>query len=313
MRIGLALLGLLTALMPVSAQEGASEPLTLHVGFTLCGFRTVNVNDATAAFRVFALNLAHRRGYKLLSLDTRVFEDPAECEAEIKKGAINLAILDTWDYLGMDIQAVMPPVAVHLERGTPLREYLLLTRRGGEVTGLADLRGKDLAVLDGKGGDLSRAWLDHLLLGQRLGPKESFFRKLDFVAKPTAAVLPVFFGSKAACLVDRGAFQVMSELNPQVGQQLAILAASDPYLESITCVGRSGWPSEGARQALIDSITTLHVEPAGRQILDMFKVDQIAPFKDEYLDSVRQLRAASQRSAKPHLAALPAAKTGGTP
>ena len=267
---------------------------------------------ATAAFRIFAQTVARKRGYQL-DTEARLFESPAACEAEIKKGTINMAILDTWDYLDMNPQSVMEPVFVHREQDSIFKDYLLLTRRGSGLTALADLRGKELTVLEGKGGNLSRAWLDSLLWTDRLGSKETFFSKLDPVVKPAAAVLPVFFGTKPACLVDRAALQIMSELNPQVGSNLVILAVSEPYLESIICLSTSGWASDKARQDAILAIAELHIEANGRQILQLFKLNQMLPFKNEYLDSARKLRAACDLLGKPTLAEPPGSQIRSQP
>ena len=287
---GLALLLLFAAAPGLEAQNRNLQPMTLHVGFTRSSFRDVNASDATAAFRVFAQTVALKRGYQL-ETDTQLFDSAEACEAEIKKGGINLAILDTWDYLGMDIRLMMLPEFVHVEQGSIFKQYLLLARRGSGLTNLASLRGKDLTVLEGKGGNLSRAWLDSLLLAAHFEPKESFFGKLEPVSRPASAVLPVFFGTKPACLADRTTVQIMSELNPQVGVNLVVIATSVPFVESVTCISKAGWPSEHARQDLIESIAQFHLEPNGGQILELFKVDQMAPFKEEYLNSVRKLRA----------------------
>ena len=314
MTVGFELLFLAVAPLRMSAQEAGMPHMTLHIGFTRSSFRNVNASDATAAFRIFAQTVGRKRGYQL-DTDAQLFEDSAACEAEIKKGAINMAILDTWDYLSMgtDIQSVMEPLFVPLEEGKVFRNYLLLTRRGSGLTALADLRGKDLTVLEGKGANLSRAWLDSLLLANHLGSKETFFSKLDAVVKPVAAVLPVFFGTKSACLVDRAAFQIMSELNPQVGSNLVIVAVSEPYLENITCLSRSGWSSEQARQAAILGIAELHLESNGRQILELFKLNQLVPFKYEYLNSARKLWAAGEILGKQDLANLPGRQTRSQP
>ncbi len=287
--LALAVLCLVAAPRRLSAQQPALQPMTMHVGFTRSSFRNVNASDATAAFRVFAQTVARKRGYQL-DTDAQLFESAAACEAEIKQGRINLAILDSWDYLGMDVHQVMEPVFVHLEQGSIFKNYLLLTHRGSGLAKLADLRGKAITVLEGKGGNLSRAWLDSLLLAEHFEIKEVFFSKLEAVNKPANAVLPVFFGAKPACLVDNAAFQIMSELNPQVGSNLVIMASSVPYLENITCISRPGWPSEHARQDLIKAIAELHLEPNGRQILELFKLDQMTPFKDEYLNTARHLQ-----------------------
>jgi hypothetical protein len=39
----------------------------------------------------------------------------------------------------------------------------------------------------------------------------------------------------------------------------------------------------------------LHQEPAGQQILTLFKVDRLAPFQENQLDTVRKLRGAHDR------------------
>jgi phosphonate transport system substrate-binding protein len=289
----LALLCSLVAPRRAAAQETAVRPMTLHVGFTRSSFRNVNASDATAAFRVFAQTAARKRGFSL-ETDARLFGSAEDCQAEIRKGNVNMVILDTWDYLEMDIQSTMEPLFAPLEDGTTFREHLVLTRRGSGLTTLADLRGKNIMVLEGMGGNLSLAWLDSLLFAQHLESNENFFGKLEPVPRPAGAVLPVFFGTKAACLVDRAAFQVMSELNPQVGSNLVVTAASEPYLENILCLSRSGWLPQD-RLDLIKTIGELHLEPSGRQILELFKLERIVPFKDEYLNTARKLRAGSRK------------------
>jgi phosphonate transport system substrate-binding protein len=132
--------------------------------------------------------------------------------------------------------------------------------------------------------------LDVLLSEGNLGTQKSFFRKVEVVRKPTAAVLPVFFGSRQACVVDRIAFQVMTEMNPQVGATLQIVASSPPYVSSILCLSRKGWPSEHYRDDFQSALRDLHLEPEGRQILMLFKVDRLAPFKESSLDSLKELR-----------------------
>jgi len=160
---------------------------------------------------------------------------------------------------------------------------------------LADLRGKDIVVLSSKSGNVSLVWLKVLLFENGLGPPETFVKTVETGTKPSATILPVFFGNKAACLVDRLSFKTMIELNPQVGATLAPIAVSDLYLDSVTCISRVGYPSDRAREDFRRQLRELHLKPAGRQILTMFKVDRLVPFKEEYLDGVRRLLAKSDQ------------------
>jgi phosphonate transport system substrate-binding protein len=287
--------------VPVAAADGdhpeaadaTLQPAPLHVGFTRSSFRNVNPNDAEAAFRVFAQTVARQEGYQL-DTSTRLFERAADCEAEVRKGGLTLIVTDALEYLTMDIPT-MEPAFVHFEQGVVLKDCLLLTRRASGPGMLADLRGKDIVVLSSKSGNVSLVWLKVLLFENGLGPPEAFFKTVETGTKPSATILPVFFGNKAACLVDRLSFKTMIELNPQVGATLAPIAVSDLYLDSVTCITRVGYPSDRAREDFRRQLRELHLKPAGRQILTMFKVDRLVPFKEEYLDGVRRLLAKSDQ------------------
>lgn len=292
--IGLRLtLFLALAAGAVLAQSNPLERAPLHVGFTRSSFRNVNPNDAEAAFRVFSQTVGRQQGY-LLDTSTRLFESAADCEAEVKRGGLTLVVTDALEYLGMDIPD-MEPVFVHYEQGMVLKDYLLLTRRGSGLNTLADLRGKDITVLSSKSGNVSVTWLEVLLLENGLGTPAAFFKKVDVVTKPSTTVLPVFFGGKAACVVDRLGLGIMAEMNPQVGSNLVPIAVSEPFLDSLTCITRTGYSSGRGREDFQRSLRDLHLEPAGRQILTLFKVDRLVPFKEEYLEGVKNLRARAAR------------------
>jgi ABC-type phosphate/phosphonate transport system substrate-binding protein len=91
--------------------------------------------------------------------------------------------------------------------------------------------------------------------------------------------------------VDHFSFDVMRELNPQVGKDLQAIATSEPFAENVICLSNTGWDSERARTGMIEILADLQSEPAGRQILTLFKVGPMIPFQETQLDTVRQLRA----------------------
>jgi ABC-type phosphate/phosphonate transport system substrate-binding protein len=123
-----------------------------------------------------------------------------------------------------------------------------------------------------------------------LGSLERFFGRVDVVGKPSSAVLPVFFGNKHACLVDKLGLEIMKELNPQVGTKLQVVAASEPYADNVLCLSKDGWASETHKQNTIRALAELHLEPAGQQILTLFKVVKLAPFQEQHMDTVKKLR-----------------------
>ena len=110
------------------------------------------------------------------------------------------------------------------------------------------------------------------------------------MTKPTAAVLPVFFGKKPACVVDDGSFDLMKELNPQVGQILQVVAISDTLADVVVCLREEHWSSDKLKADTITALNELHMDPAGKQICTLFKIDRMVPFQDSQLDTIRKLR-----------------------
>ncbi|MBI4661312.1 MAG: PhnD/SsuA/transferrin family substrate-binding protein [Verrucomicrobia bacterium] len=276
---------------------GAEKPLIrtrLKVGVNQSNFVNVNRNDAEAAVKTFAETVGRRRGY-VVAPEIEVYDSAAEFAKGIAERGVQLAVIDCWDYLSFDLLGVMEPMFVFEEPGGPLEPYVLLTPREKGGQSLAELRGQEIVILQNTNANLSWQWLETMLLEQNLGALPEFFRKAEIVNKPSAAVLPVFFGQRAACVVDQSAFQLMSELNPQVGKRLRAIATSKPYLDTILCLRKEGWQSEQEKKDLIASLEDLHKQPEGQQILTVFKVSKLEPFKEELLDTVRELKATHNR------------------
>ena len=274
--------------------SGSAQPLPrpvapLHLGFLQNAFFDLNPRDLEASFSALTRLIARKHGYDLKA-ETHIYQKSADLETAIRKGELHVAVLGAWEYSAMDVRGLMEPAFVHVEQGRAVREYLLLTRRGGGLNTLRDLKGKDLLLLERSSGLLPETWLDVLLAEEHLGTKETFFHSLEVTQKPVTAVLPVFFGNRQACVVDSSSYQVMTELNPQLRSTLQVVAASPSYISSVICLSQNGWDSEQSRELFLRSLRDLHLEPEGRQILTMFKVERLEPFQEGYLLPLNDLR-----------------------
>jgi ABC-type phosphate/phosphonate transport system substrate-binding protein len=285
---------LLLAWLPVSAQAPARPTLLLQIGFSRASFLESNPRDVESSFKALVGAISRKHGYETKA-ELHIYDTSADFEAGMKRGEVQLAAVGAWEYSGMDIAAFMEPSFVQVEQDRVMKEYLLLTRRDSGLNSVRDLKGKDAVVLESTVCLLASPWLDVLLAEEDLGTQESFFRRVEVTRKPTSAVLPVFFGNRQACVVDRIGFQVMAEMNPQVGSTLQAVASSPPYVSSILCLSRKGWPSEQYREDLLAALRDLHLEPEGRQILMLFKIHRLEPFKESYLGSLKELRAKYKR------------------
>jgi phosphonate transport system substrate-binding protein len=269
---------------------GELKPQSLRVGFTCSVFLNMNRNDLEASFKGFTMVLGRKCGY-LIDPQSHVYDSSKEFEAAIKAGAIDLAIIDTWKFLEMDIRTQMEPLFVSTSPEGIGRRYLVLTSKSSGLRSIPQLQGKSIAECVDGNANLGANWLETLLRTNQLGNQETFFGTVETVVKPSAAVLPVFFGKKDACLLDQAGFDLMTEMNPQVGQALQVLAVSEPLANTILCLRKSPWEAEAFRQTLVKILSELHLDPAGQQLLTMFKTGPLVPFKEAHLATVRELRA----------------------
>ena len=281
---------------PTAESAGTNQvtaPLVFRVGMARVCFRNVNRNDAMAAYTTFLEDSGRRFG-NVYKAKPEVFEDTASFESAIQQDPMYLAVMDAWQFLTMDTQGKMTPCFAVMEGGRVGRKYLVLTRHDSGLRSLSDLRGKAILQLEVASANVGRAWLDTLLLVERLGTQEAFFDGVEVVAKPTAAILPVFFGKRPACVVDEPSFAVMKELNPQIGEALQAVAVSETFADVVLCLSNEAWASPKLKSDTIQALKELHTNPVGQQICTLFKIDRMVPFQEDQLDTIRKLRATSE-------------------
>lgn len=283
-RAALLLLGLMSA-----APAAETSAAKFEVGLARSCFSNVNVNDALAAYRVFLENIGHRQGYQL-KVEVTIYDDTAEFEAALLRGTIHFAVMDTWQFLSLEHCQEMRPYFVPSVDGQVGRRYVVLARRDSGFHSLADIRGGPVILLDTIDNNVCRSWLESLLWGDSQSDSAKFFSTIEHVAKPTAAVLPVYFGQRVACVVDEAAFNLMKELNPQVGSVLIVIAVSERIADYIICLGEQNWTLPEAKAGTVKALGDLAADPVGRQMLTLFKVSGLVAFKEAYLAPIRTLR-----------------------
>lgn len=308
------LLTLLSCLSQLPSTIGVqpSQRLPLNIGISGSSFLGVNQSDAEASFKAFMITIAEKRGY-LLEPKTTLYDQPAEFAAAIRTNPPHVAVVDAWEYLSMDLAGKVEPTYVVPQASGLFNTYVLLTRVGSGLDAPAQLRNREVLLLESMNAKLGRAWFQALTgsLGERSAPTaapapaasaapgDGEFAQLEIVSKPSLAVLPVFFGKKQSCVITTSGFAVMKELNPQLGRELQVIATSDGYMETVICLGTTGWKTVQTRGDFTKSLEELHETPAGQQVLSLFKAGRVMPFEPWYLDSIRALRAQHE-----HLRAL---------
>jgi ABC-type phosphate/phosphonate transport system substrate-binding protein len=275
---------------PAAAAVAPAEPVpvSMKAGFMASAFLQSNRNDVEAALKALAESIGRERGFQV-TVQSRSFHNAATFHEAIKAGEINVAVYDSLTFVAEPHPGDLTPVFIPVPKSALGRRYQVLVRRDSGLRTLDDLRAKSIVELQAPDLSVGHTWLLSLLLAKGVRAHEEFFGSVEYVDRPTAAVLPVFFGRKDACLVDDLAFNLMVELNPQVGARLQSLEISAPLVGAVVCVSESSWASREFRPAFLKALGELHLMPAGRQMLNLFKMDHLVPFREADLDTAREL------------------------
>jgi phosphonate transport system substrate-binding protein len=258
----------------------------LTIAFTNGVFADVSASDATAATKVWAQEIKQKRGFggpaEALSFDAL-----ESLKRSWNRKEIDLLVLTTWEYLTLKDLLALEPHFVPMRAESVQDETLLIVKKGSGIESISDLEGRDILILTDARGTLGQVWLELRVLEQGFPSIESCFHSVRETSKSSKTVLPVFFGQADACLVHSNGFETMSELNPQLKRDLLVLETSPAMVPSVLCI-RPDYRFD-LKEGLVEALLHLHEEPRGQQILMMFKVDQLTPFRDSYLDTASAL------------------------
>ncbi len=269
---------------PFEASGQASD--SFRIGFSTLIFGEVNENDAIAAVRGWAQAIAREKG---IPADPRpvIFREVEEIAAALTGKTVDCLNLTTGEFA--EIRYLVPgdSIVAGVMSESIVEEYVLIAHRESGIRQLSDLRGRRLCMLRSARASLASEWLDTLLARDGLGRARGFFGRVDPAANVGKAVLPVFFRQMDACVATLNGFETMVELNPQIGEQLEILATSPSVVPVIFCF-RDDYRSP-VRSRVMGEIKRWHLSPAGRQILTIFQTDRLEEHPISCLDSAFEL------------------------
>ncbi|HYP16890.1 MAG TPA: PhnD/SsuA/transferrin family substrate-binding protein, partial [Opitutus sp.] len=192
--------------------------------------------------------------------------------AAVRNKEVNYVGLTTEEFAALDREVAFDRFTAAVVNGDKTETYLLLAHRASDLRSLADLRGKQLTLSPGPRLSLAPVWLDVELTRQGFPTAAEFFSRQVEFPKPAKAVLAVFFRQADACLTTRRLFDTMVELNPQVGQELRIVAASPGYVPSLFAF-IADFPAE-LKEKSMREFSTMHLTPSGQQILTIFQTSE---------------------------------------
>lgn len=288
--LGLLLVILMSGATAEARDDGARQPFRMTLSASM--FRNVNEADLLATMKVWIMTVAEEKD---LLVDPHITIQPnLAALAEFgRTHSVDGFALSTpeLDVLGREFHFDRLAVGVLGEHIGD--EYMLLVHRDGGIERLDQLKASTIYLYDHVRMSLARIWLDTVLLESNLGTTAQFFHSVSLEANIAKVVLPVFFETCMACLVTRTGFEVMTELNPQLKQQMRVLAVS-PSLIAGAFAFRSDTEST-FRPQFLNAIDRLDESQSGRQLLTLTQADTIEVHPFSVLDDSLALIAKHRR------------------
>jgi ABC-type phosphate/phosphonate transport system substrate-binding protein len=246
-----------------------------HFGFSASMFLNSNENDVRASTRVWAKAVSDQRGFTI-DPEPSIFSNTPQIERAFKEqrvDAVAMTTLECWALKDVTRQDIFV-ASVYDKKIT--EEFILLVHKDSTIRSEKDLQGRSLAVYSNARMSLGLTWLDVLLVKNGYRPTIRTCQKITESTKLAQVVLPVFFGKIDVCLVTRRAFNTMKELNPQLGQNLQIIAGS-PELVPAGFYFRGDYTGPW-REKVMDELGKVHTTPAGQQVLTIFQSQTLGTF-----------------------------------
>jgi phosphonate transport system substrate-binding protein len=268
------------------AASGAEQETPFRFGFAGSMFTDLAEADARAAIRVWSKIIGDERNVPV-DPDAAFIHGVEDLVEAMQQHRIDAAVMSAPDFAVVRERMPLGRAFFGLTKKGWEVEYLLLVHAASDVHTVPDLAGKKINIFSNPRMSLADAWLEVLLREHGHLAADRHFAVRTSRNKLSAVILPVFFRAVDACLVTRDGFEIMSELNPQVGRQLRAIEVSEVFSPFIV-VFRGDYDSRH-QEAVYHALEHIHETPAGQQILNVFQFERLEPGPVSRLDSALAL------------------------
>jgi phosphonate transport system substrate-binding protein len=262
---------------------------TYTVGYMKNLFSEVDVNDAKAAIKVW-INEIVKMYYNSggIKLKAKLYNSCNEVKETMKADSLALLGMNSFDYLTYGSKIGLDPILVPSAEGDIFSRYYILIRNDSKFKTILDLKGAKLGLIAGTNHIVSRIWLDVLLAKNNIPDKSQFFNNIVTSNKESQLILSLFFGHLDVCIVSTGSLILMKELNPQVGEKIIPLQTSSQYLWGLLCFTKT-YTNESEKNTFLIHAQHVHEFVTGKQLFSLIKIEKLVSFKNEYLNSYKDL------------------------
>jgi ABC-type phosphate/phosphonate transport system substrate-binding protein len=267
----------------VFAQPKNEDAPFFNMAFSEKIFSNINENDAKALTKVLTENLIKNSPLSFRTSTPNIIRTIDELKESIDNESNDLYVILPTEYLQLEKNNLIEPIVVPERDNSVFDIFKLIVTKESSIKNLNDLKGKKILISTSAAQDIPHFWLDHLLSIKGLSKKEKYFKEIENSEKSLTSILKVYFGQADACIISESNLNLAIELNPQLDSDFTTLEISKPIVRAI--LAQRTFKTEENKKILLDNLLSLNKTTEGKQILMLFKVDKLIPYKDEFLDS----------------------------
>ena len=265
-------------------------PNALNLVFSSSSFIHVNEMDAMASLSIYINK--YKTGWEEESgqiVDAKIItiSETNTIESILDTGVPSLFQITSIDYIENERIMNTRPYAIGVSVPGGLEEFALLVRKESNIESISDLKNKNVVITGGMSGLLAEMWLETNLLENFQQMSTQYFNKIDFVESSSKAMINLFFKNYDACIVNTYSFEILSEMNPQMREQIVAIDISEGLLPTVTVLVNSD--DKTFNDYVTDYSLNLPNETHSKQMLALFRINEIILYEDKYLDNVRKL------------------------
>ncbi|MCG8003310.1 MAG: phosphate/phosphite/phosphonate ABC transporter substrate-binding protein [Candidatus Thiodiazotropha lotti] len=258
------------------------DKVTIVAGLSEESLYDTSITDAKIVFSLI-FNQAIKESEEQFVLE--IYKTDLEVERKLIAGELDAVFTNTIHYLEIE-EYLNPKGSYIIQHGPKIKpQYYLLTARKSGIDRLSQLQGMKLSIP--RGHAVGELFLDVMLLRQNLPVTDQFFSEIRETRESNSAVVNLFFGKVDATLITDYAFNVASELNPQLTKQLIVIDVSEPLAHQVVSV-RHDFPPERIKN-IEPYILNVHESPKMSQVLKTFRLTAVRKIKSNTLAEVREL------------------------
>lgn len=207
-----------------------------------------------------------------------------EVNEMLERNLVDIAFICTGAYIegssGMDL-LVGPQF-----NGTPLYQALVITSRQSDFYSFADFQGRSFAYTD------PLSFTGRLYPDKRVadlgGDPDSFFGSVQFTNGHDVSMQMVSRNLIDGAAVNGLIYRYLEASHPEITDNLRIIEHSDYF--GVPPIVTSLLLSAEIHERLQALFLGLHLDPAGRQILDHLRIDRFVALDDTMYNSAREIR-----------------------